>query len=1073
MSSLWPPSSVKAGQENAYIQLPISEGTDVLFGAITFRQGGSKRVAHGHANQIVEDNTGFLWIGTEDGLKRYDAYRFRDFRADLQNPKGLRGVSVNALFKDRSGQLWVAADEYLDRFDPASETFTHIPSVPDKFEGPVADINQDRAGTIWLATSHGLSRLELATGKVTRFRHEADDPSNLDSNLIRSTFEEKDGTFWIASAQSLELFDRRTEKVTRRIPLLNPLHGASSLVNEAVHLVEDHEGVLWISSARDGVAMLDRQRLRLTYLALDPDLRASAQPGAWAIHEDRHGTLWLGTNGGGLFKLDRDRTRLVRYRSNPSNPDGLTSNQVLALFEDHEDGIWIGTGGGGVLRIPSRPIPFQRYPSEPGDPRSLGTEYVTSVFEDSHHIVWAGGEGAVNRIDRDASRFTLHKFEARGGTTADLVSIAEDRTGQLWFGTRGAGLYRFDPKTGRSKVYRSDPANSSSLSSDDVFALFVDRRGTLWAGTDDGLNAYDPRTDRYQVYRAPGAIGNRIRAIAEDREGALWLATRYSGVRRFDPATGQFTVYRSSDAPGSLSNDAVAAILVDHSGVIWAGTENGLNRLDPATLTFRTYYERDGLPNSNVNGITEDAFGRLWITTHNGLSNFDPQLNLFRNYYRSDGVLGDFSSAWKSPAGEMFFGSYTGLTTLWPEPSPESPYVPAVVLTNFQISDRPVPIGHNSPLRQSISTADSLTLSYRQSFFSFEFTALSYINPERTRYRYRLEELGDDWNEVDSTQRSARYATLAPGTYVFRVQGRTSRSPWSGKGMGIRIVVLPPWWATWWFRALCVLAAGMMIWAVFLFRVRQLAQQLTSRFEERLRERTRIAQELHDTLLQGFISASMQLDVAAEQLPADSPVKPQLSHILDMMHEGIEGGRNAVNGLRLPDSGAHDLAQAFSRVGQEFAYQSKTGKDVNFRVVIDGPRRPLHPIFRDEAYRIGREALVNAFRHSSAETIEVTLSYAEKRFRTVIRDDGCGIDPTVLGSGRQGHWGLQGMRERTEKIGARLRLWSRAGEGTEVELSVPGHIAYQTAPHSRFATLLRRFYAGRSAASGSGGMGRR
>jgi hypothetical protein len=524
----------------------------------------------------------------------------------------------------------------------------------------------------------------------------------------------------------------------------------------------------------------------------------------------------------------------------------------------------------------------------------------------------------------------------------------------------------------------------------------------------------------------------------------LWLATWHSGVHRFDPATGEFTIFRSSRTPGSLSNDSVAAILVDHSGIIWAGTENGLNRINPVTRTFSAYYDHDGLPNNNVNGILEDGRGKLWVTTHNGLSNFDPRLNTFRNYFRTDGVLGDFMTAWKSQSGELFFGAVTGLTTLLPDKITEIPYAPPVVLTAFQISDKTARIGGSSPLRQSISITKSLTLPYKQNSFSFEFSALSFVSPERTRYRYKLEGLSGDWNEVDVSQRFARYTTVPPGDYMFRVQSRTSRSSWSDGGAGVQIVILPPWWSTVWFESACVVAIGLMLWLGYRLRVTQMTRQLNLRFEERLAERTRIAQELHDTLLQGFLSASMQVHVAADGLPDDSHVKPTLTRALQTMRRVIEEGTNAVRGLRSSKSASLDLEQAFSLVREQVGPLAK--ENVEFRVIVDGEQRPLHPLLRDEVYRIGHEALVNAFRHSQADHIEIELNYSPSQFRIFVRDDGFGIDPKVLEVGREGHWGLSGMRERADRIGARFRAVSRASAGTEIELAVPGHLAFQHQP---------------------------
>ncbi len=299
--------------------------------------------------------------------------------------------------------------------------------------------------------------------------------------------------------------------------------------------------------------------------------------------------------------------------------------------------------------------------------------------------------------------------------------------------------------------------------------------------------------------------------------------------------------------------------------------------------------------------------------------------------------------------------------------------------------------------------------------------------------------IGQDSTWKNSTHAGTDYAALLvePG---YQPPVTADALPPLGGGV-VAVAVTkgaPPFWGTWWFRLACVVAGLGAILPLYQAHVRRLARQLTLRFEERLAERTRIARDLHDTLLQGFISASMQLHVVADRLPSDSPEKGSLDRVLRLMGDVIEQGRSAVRGLRSA-ADADDLEQAFSKLEQELAVQGQAG----FHVLVEGQPRPLHPLIRDEVYRIGREAVVNAFRHAGAKRIEVELEYAASRLRVLVRDDGRGIDPEVLQSGRDGHWGLSGMRERAERIGARLKVWSRDEAGTEVEMSIPGHIAFR------------------------------
>jgi signal transduction histidine kinase len=389
------------------------------------------------------------------------------------------------------------------------------------------------------------------------------------------------------------------------------------------------------------------------------------------------------------------------------------------------------------------------------------------------------------------------------------------------------------------------------------------------------------------------------------------------------------------------------------------------------------------------------------------------------------------------PLGRIWFSMNRGLSVVDPSRVANSS---APALVHIQtISADGAPVDLQNPVRIS---ADCQRIT-------FGFAGLSLSVPERVRFRYALDGFDPGWSEP-KTATEAIYTNLGPGSYRFRVIASNSDGLWNSAEAVIRFEIEPLLWQTWWFRLLIVLAGVFVMVALYQLRLRSLTRQLNVRFEERLAERTRIAQDLHDTLLQGVLSASMQLHVAVERLPDDSTAKPPLSRILQLMGQVIEEGRNAVRGLRSSNSDSLDLEQAFSRIRQELAVQNDMGEQIGFRVIVEGRPRSLHPVIRDEVYRIGREALVNAFRHSRAKIIEVEVEYAAKRLRILVRDDGCGISPQVLQSGREGHWGLAGMRERAERIGARLKLRSRVASGTEVELSVPSYVAFQTQPSQRW-----------------------
>jgi signal transduction histidine kinase len=494
--------------------------------------------------------------------------------------------------------------------------------------------------------------------------------------------------------------------------------------------------------------------------------------------------------------------------------------------------------------------------------------------------------------------------------------------------------------------------------------------------------------------------------------------------------------------------------------VVWAGTENGLARLDPRTGRFASYDVLDGLAGNAVACILEDREGVLWVSTNKGLSRFDPATRTFLNYSEMDGLPGNDLSGWntcyKSSRGEMFFGGFPGAVAFFPDRLRERPGAPAVVLTDFKVSGKSVPIAPDSPLTQSITYTDRVTLSHTQNMFSITFAGLDYLSSQSTRYRYRLEGLEQQWNEVGSDQRHATYTTLPAGQYTLRVQAARSRGSWNN-GATLAIEILPPWWETWWLRTVVGLLLMLTAWLFYRLRIRQVSRQLTIRMEERLGERTRIAQELHDTVLQGLASASLQLEVADRQIAGDATAKPLVRRVSQLLRHLSDESRQTVRGLRLRHSEEENLERALTQISKDLAAPHK----VKYQVVVEGTPRSLQALVRDEIYRIGGEALANAFSHARASTVETVLEYGRDHFRLLVRDDGKGIDPEVLKGGREGHFGLSGLRERASRIGALLKIRTGPGAGTEIDMLVPAAAAFQRpAPRGLLRWIGKLHYRG-------------
>jgi ligand-binding sensor domain-containing protein len=1051
-----PPSGpIRAQIDPHIVHLGVTDKHDLRFARLSRSQGLSQqRVTH-----IVQDERGFLWFGTQYGLNRYDGYRFRVFKNDPADPESLCDVHITALFKDRTGHIWVGCAYSVDRYDPLTEKFVHYrledPSSA-RTSSAVRHISEDRERRLWLSTGNGLYRLDPRTGDVKRFEHDSADPYSLSSSEIKSSGEDRSGAFWVANGAGIDQFDRHTGRVTLHVPLRE---------STGLEFYEDRQGTFWILQATgNGLAILDRRTHRLVrYSFASKELPGQPMTGVSSMLEDKDGTLWVGTLSDGILKLDRERRHVTRYRNDPANIESLSENRITKLFEDREGHIWTGFSATEPGFFMTGTLPFTKLPFDAANPNNLGATLVNVLYEDRDGILWMGTTGALNRLDRKTGQLT-HLSIPGNGIAADVISLIEDPSGEaLWVGTSGQGLYRLDTTNNRIVGFRHDPEDPTSLSDNGVIRLFHDSRGRLWIGTTNGLNRFDPTSRTFITYRHGGPHTEHVyRSIVEDARGMLWLDADGDGVQRFDPDTGRFTPVRPMNPNESaLLYKRVQSLHVDHTGAVWAGTSNGLYRFDVETGASTHYTERDGLPSNTVSCVFEDGSGELWMGTSEGLSRLDGSRRTFRNYSVADGLPGrDFtgwSACFRGASGEMFFGGFAGAVAFHPKNVRDLDFVPPVVLTGFQLAGASVTPGTGSPLWRVIDHTNALALAHHQDSFSIEFAALGFRSPSTNRYRYRLAGLEDTWHEVGSDRRFASYTTLPAGHYRFQVQGATSRGKWGEPGVEVAIEIQPPWWETWWFRGLLVLLGLAIIAVIYILRIRRIAHRFDIRLEERVNERTRIARELHDSLLQSFQGLIFRLQAVHTLLPERVPeATVLLEKALDQSDRAIAEGRAAVHDLRSNASVSSELSDALAALGQELAADG--ANPLSFRVVVEGVVQSVAPLVRDDMYRIAREALRNAAQHSQGRHIEAELHYGEKAFILRIRDDGVGIDANIVGGEqRAGHWGLQGMRERAESFGARLEVWSQLDAGTEIELSIPARIAYDraTTPRSLFKIKKR------------------
>jgi len=963
----------------------------------------------GPVYSISQTSDGYLWIGTESGLIRFDGLRFRVIQS--KDPELPPLTHVLGLIADPDGSLWVRLRRpTLLRLNDGE--FKDAMSQFGRPDATASAMSLSSSGSllVW-ALQREAAAIMLRNG---RFETVAA-PSDFSRSPVLALAQTEDGDIWVGTRDAglFRISGGRTIQITSGLPDMK--------VNA---LAKAGRNQLWVGTDR-GVVRWDGAGLTSVGV---PSALANIQ--ALTLLVDRDANLWVGANSRGLARVNA--TSVSWWDDGLKGADDVTE-AITALFEDREGNLWVGSGH-GIERI--RDSPFVTYSRSEGIPSDTNGP----VYADPKGRLWfAPLQGGLWWLrDGTPTRLTL------AGLTDDVIySLAGGRDG-LWIGRQRGGLtlLRWAGESFAPVTYTM----ARGLAQNSVYSVYESRDGSVWAGTLSG-GVSRLNQDRFTTYTSDaGLASNTVAAIAEGSEGTIWFATP-SGLSALKDGR-----WRTFGAKDGLPSDNINSLLVDAGGVLWIGTASGLAFWNSGAI--RRPAQMPASLREQILGMAEDRNGLLWIATSGHVVRVNRAKLIrdalaeedVREFTITDGLRGTEGvkrsrTVVSDDAGHLWFSMSRGISLIDPTRL-KTNSAPAIVHVETLSTDG-----------NAINIRDSIHVGGGGKRLTLGFSGLSLSVPEQVRFRYRLEGFEDDWNGP-VTAREAVYTNLAPRTYRFRVVASNPDGVWNKSEGTLAFTIDPMFWQTWWFQLAIALACGLTALLLYRLRLHRLTRRLNLRFEERLAERTRIAQELHDTLLQGFLSTSMQLHLVADSLPEDSSLKPTLTRTLQRMRQVIEEGRNAVRGLRSSNSASLDLEQAFSLVPQELG--SVETENVHFRVIVDGQQRPLHPLLRDEVYRIGREALINAFRHSRASDIEIELKYSPTQFRISVRDDGSGIDPVVLVAGRDGHWGLSGMRERADRIGARLHVFTRASAGTEVELTVPGHLAFQDQSTHRWKWFGRR-----------------
>ncbi|MGD8779142.1 MAG: two-component regulator propeller domain-containing protein [Ignavibacteria bacterium] len=870
---------------------------DIKFSHLTIEDGLSQSVV----TDIIQDSKGFIWIATQDGLNRYDGYEFKVFKNDPKDSTSLSHNHINYLFEDSKQNIWVCTNGgglcLYDKFNESFISFVHDPTDSTSISyNYIMCINEDVKGNLWVGTySKGLNKLimkgdPLISPKNVSFQNFYFDPSkknSLSDNRIYRIGKDYLGNLWIGTLNGLNLLVE-DEKGVRFNNFFNIPGNNNSLSDNFIRcLMSDKNGNLWVGTDSGGIKIIYKKDLKNAHkgeivLREVGNSHSNVIQGISInhIYEDDSGIIWISIWGDGLGRYDPKLELITYFTHNKTDPQSISSNDLILSLQDKSGMIWVGTYGGGLNIFNPHPKKFTHLKHNPQNDNSLSDNLVFATCTDYQNNLWLGTWNGLNKLNPNRDKVTRYFNDPNDKLSISnnrITAIKESkiRPGLLWVGTLDGGLNLYiPPLDGFIRINSESFFANMKISNDRINCILEDSKGVLWVGTLSGglnklkkplpetgnltdikkhLDSLSFITYRYNKDDITSLPSDRIESIFEDSEGIVWIGSYY-GLCFYDESIDGFkNIELFTNNKNQADKDRFSSICESEDKNLWFGTwGQGIKLLEyknkrKGNFTFRTLKKTDGLPNNYVYSILCDKNSDLWIATNKGLSKYNCETGLFRNYDATDGLQSNEfkgGASYNEKTGEMYFGGINGLNIFIPENIKDNKFLPPVTITNFKLFNKPVTINKESVLTKSITELDEITLSYEQYIFSLEFTAFNYNSPCNNRYAYMLEGFDKDWNYTDSKSRVAVYTNLDGGEYTFRVKASNNDGYWNEEGASLKIKILPPFWETIWFYILSGLVLILIVFVIYKWRLRSIERQ-KKLLEIEVQERTKELQELN------------------------------------------------------------------------------------------------------------------------------------------------------------------------------------------------------------------------------------
>ena len=1019
-------------------------------------------------NCFLQDRQGFMWIGTNDGLNRYDGYNFKVYQPDALNKNSISSAQISSLYEDKNGLIWVGtANGGLNSFNPKTEKFntwlrsdTATNSISDN---TVNAICADANNNLWIATASGLNFFNTTTGNFKAYHHKDGDVNSIARDNIYSLYLDKQSRLWIGTyGAGIDMLNTATGEIKHISRFAKS--GVPDNSDYIRKIILANDTLLYASSDKELLGI----NLKNYHVSFVTHSGASGEGEIQCLLKDDNNLLWMGTRNAGLVIYDPATQQSINYRADEKNQDGLSDNYIRAICKDREGGIWIGMLTTGIHRINLGTRNFKVLKAKEFEGHEGKDNYMFSFAEDNDSNLWVGTFNAgFHQFKKQNDEYAFVRNYHSGNTdliNQFVISLQKGNGNDIWLGHFGGGegVSRFIPGEKSLEHFTSHlNAADNSIAENNVVSLLWDSSGILWIGTARfGLDEYNVQTKKFYHHRHnpknPGSISdNWVNVIKKDKAGTLWLATG-NGLNKMNK-DGSFTHFLHDDKDAfSLSYDHITCMNIDDNGIIWMGTESGdLDAFQPSLKKFLSMKLFAGKKKCTVQGLLIDNLGKIWISTDAEIVTFNPPKNFpsffnrnvpvefkemdqyFQDYDKSNGVpFNSFNqySYYKGKDGKLYFGSTNGALIIDPEKFYLNAQPPRVLLTNFSLFNREVTAGDSTGvMKEAISYAQKIILKPGQNVFSIEFTSASFTDATKNRFAYMLQGFDKDWIFTDYKKRNTTYTNLHPGEYTFRVKASNSEGVWNENGTSIKMIILPAWWQTWLFKIALAVSLIALIFFVIRYYFRQKLKLQQEQFERELAIETvrlRISEDIHDEIGSGLTKISLMSQRIKMNLENKKEFDPELLQKLTESSKEVVSNLGEIIWTVNPkyDNLPSLLAYIRNYISNFF---ENTLVECTIDFPIEIPPDIISPDLKHNLFLVIKEALNNVLKHAEATAVTVHSHLDNSIFYFEISDNGKGIDDL---KGRQFGNGLLNMKNRMEAVKGKLEIQSAKNVGTKIKL---------------------------------------